>query len=249
MRVHVTVSEMKARHDNGNDDAHIIWLRSTYCAYYYPLSTHSSYGLFPASCYNDAHPFLIEDAFTATARSNYVKRSPRGVSPPSARVCVRWASSSRASGPPTQPVTVKRSAHRHTFNNTSFHTYTQPLPSASSLSPSSSLLLPLPPSLALSVSPSPSPPRQCAAVESAGNEKTIFGDRSPTWPSPWHSRRWPHGPLTRAAVAATAVHTRARAQAPVHTLPSRSIPRAHSRTTHIPLACMGPDCMFPLYHC
>ena len=97
----VTVSEWKARHDNGIDDTHIIWLRSTYCAYYYPLPTHSSYGLFPASCYNDAHLFLIEDAFTATARSNYVKRSPRGVSPPSARVCVRWASSSRASGPPT----------------------------------------------------------------------------------------------------------------------------------------------------
>ena len=33
MRVHVTVSEMKARRENGNDDAHIIWLRSAYCSY------------------------------------------------------------------------------------------------------------------------------------------------------------------------------------------------------------------------
>ena len=32
MRVHVTVSEMKARRENGNDDAHMIWLRSAYCA-------------------------------------------------------------------------------------------------------------------------------------------------------------------------------------------------------------------------
>ena len=29
MRVHVTVSEMKARRDNGNDDARIFWWRST----------------------------------------------------------------------------------------------------------------------------------------------------------------------------------------------------------------------------
>ena len=94
-----------------------------------------------------------------------------------------------------------------------------------------------------------SPPSNVLKWKDAGSKKTIVGDRSPTWRSPWHSRRWPHGPLIRATVAATAVHTRARAQAPVHTLPSRSIPRAHSRTTHIPLACMGPDCMFPLYRC